>query len=157
MKIQNYSTDFAEQIAELFYTSVHNIDNSMYNQAQRQVWAPEPIDYIAWTKRLEKKQPFIALINERLAGFIELDPDGHIDCCYTHPEYQHRGVATALYAHLETVAKSRGMNHLYVEASHVAKPFFEKHGFALIKENQIERNGVILCNFTMGKWISEHK
>lgn len=154
MRVENYRSKHATDIADLFYASVHSIDNKFYSTEQKQVWAPKPIDYHTWAKRLDIKRPFIAFIDDQIVGFIELDPDGHIDCCYTHPDYQNKGVATTLYQHLVTEAEKRGMKRLYVEASLLARPFFEKQGFRLIKENQVERAGLTLQNYSLEKKLN---
>jgi putative acetyltransferase len=153
MKIQTYTADKAKEIADLFHQSVHAIDPSIYNIEQQEAWAPMPPDYSRWAERLSLKQPFVALVDNRVAGFIELDVDGHIDCTYTHPEYQGQGIATALYQHLEAEAKKRKLDRLYVEASTIAKPFFERHRSSLIRANKVQRNGVTFINYTMEKYI----
>ncbi|MFS1944996.1 GNAT family N-acetyltransferase [Vibrio lentus] len=76
----------------------------------------------------------VYIVDNQVAGFIEFDGDGHIDCTYTHPNYQGQGVASALYQYVFKVAKSRGLSRLYVEASLVAIPFFEKWGFVVVKK-----------------------
>jgi len=154
MEIQTYSADKAREIADLFHQSVHAIASSLYSSEQKEAWAPTPVDYECWAERLKVKKPFIALIENCVVGFIELDADGHIDCTYTHPDFQGRGVASALYKHLLTEARTRNMKRLYVEASLVAKPFFEHRGFSVVKKNEVQRNGVSLVNFSMEKYIS---
>ena len=149
MEIKSYSNAWAAEIADLFYQSVHAIDPSVYTPEQKEAWAPTPPDYTAWSKRLDDKSPFVAIIDGCVAGFIELDADGHIDCTYTHPHFQGLGVASALYEHLLTEARIRDIDRLYVEASLIAKPFFEHREFVVIKKNTLQRNGVTLVNFTM--------
>ena len=36
-------------------------------------------------------------------------------------------------------------------ASITARPFFEKRGYRVVKEQQVERHGVLLTNFVMEK------
>ena len=153
IKIQPFMADRANEVADLYHQSVHAIDTSIYTSEQQEVWASTPPDYLQWSARLATKQPWLAMINNRVAGFIELDADGHIDCLYTHPSYQNQGVASALYEHLLATAKARGFKRLYVEASIVAKPFFERRGFIVTEENKLKRKGVTIINFTMGKGL----
>ncbi|MDF2183092.1 GNAT family N-acetyltransferase [Neptuniibacter sp. CAU 1671] len=126
----------------------------MYTPAQKEAWAPSPVDYAQWRVRLSTKKPFVAIIDNQVVGFIELEADGHIDCTYTHPNFQGRGVASALYDYLLAAAKAAGLKRLYVEASLLAKPFFEHRGFVLVKQNEVRRNGVSLINFSMEKYLS---
>lgn len=149
MKIERYEPDHAVEITDLLHQSVHAIDAAFYSLEQKEAWAPTPPDYASWAERLKLKNPFVALINGRVAGFMELDPDGHIDCTYTHPDFQGRGVASALYERVIAEAREAGMPRLYVEASLVAKPFFEHRGFTVVRKNEVIRQGVALVNFTM--------
>lgn len=151
MDIKRYQSSWAREIADLFHSAVHAIAKDDYTQAQKAVWAPTPPDYAFWSQRLANKRPWVALINERIAGFIELDDDGHIDCAYTHPEFQGQGIASALYRKLEAQAKEQGLPRLYVEASKPARRFFAARGFVLVKRNEIVRHGVTLINYTMEK------
>ncbi|WP_024302126.1 GNAT family N-acetyltransferase [Pseudogulbenkiania sp. MAI-1] len=154
MKIELYTPDRAIEIADLFHRSVHAIDLSVYTPEQKEAWAPTPPDYEYWAQRLSQKRPLLAIKDNRVVGFIELDLDGHIDCMYTHPEFQGKGVASALYEHLQEQAKARKIDRLYVEASFVAKPFFENRGFSVVKQNEMQRKGVALINFTMEKHLN---
>lgn len=154
MEIQSYSAKWAVEIADLFHKSVHAIDSAIYTSEQKEAWAPTPPDYVRWSERLNEKKPFIAIVNDRVVGFIELDADGHIDCIYTHPDFQGNGVATALYAYLLVEAKNRNIKRLYVEGSLIAKSFFEHRGFSVVKKNELSRNGVTLVNFVMENYLS---
>lgn len=154
MEIQIYAANRAREIADLFHQSVHAIDSSVYTPEQKEAWAPTPVDYALWSERLNTKKPFIAIRNSRVAGFIELDADGHIDCLYTHPDFQGMGVATTLYEHLLAEARLRSIKRLSVEASHIARSFFEHRGFSVVKKNEVQRNGVSLVNFAMEKYLT---
>lgn len=154
MDIQIYSAEKAKEIADLFHQSVHTIDTSVYTSEQKEAWAPTPTNYEYWSKRLKTKRPFMAIIDEKVVGFMELDADGHIDCMYTHPDFQGQGVASTLYEYLLSEAKKRDIKHLYVEASLIAKSFFEHHGFSVVKKNVVQRNGVSLVNLSMEKYLS---
>ena len=154
MEIELYTENRAAEITNLFHQAVHAIDESVYTVEQKEAWAPTPPDYEYWKERLNKKRPFVAIIHDRVAGFMELDADGHIDCTYTHPEFQGQGVASTLYQHLLLEAKGRGLKRLYVEASLPAKPFFKQRGFSVVQRNNVQRHGVTLVNFTMEIYLS---
>jgi len=154
MEIQSYSAKWGAEIADLFHQSIHAIDSAVYTPEQKEAWSPTPPDYVRWSERLNEKKPFIAIVNDHVAGFIGLDADGHIDCTYTHPDFQGNGIGSALYKHLLAEAKYMNITRLYVEASFIAKPFFEHRGFSVIKNNEIKRNGIILINVTMEKYLT---
>ena len=151
MEIIHYLPQYAHEIADLFHDSVHAIAFPQYTQEEIEAWAPIPPDYKKWAVRLNEKKPYLAVLNSKVVGFIELESDGHIDCLYTHKDFQRCGVARSLYLYLEKEAKKQGIKRLYVEASYLAKSFFEKENFKLVKKNTVARDGVKLTNFTMEK------
>ena len=148
-KINAYSSAWAKETTDVFYQSVHSIDSSIYSVEQKNAWAPLPIDYDKWQKRLVLKKPTLLLINEQIAGFIELESNGHIDCTYVSPNFQKIGVASTLLEYVIKLARHSGIDHLYVEASIVAKPLFEKFGFVTENENKVIRKKVVLVNYSM--------
>ena len=109
MDVVEYSSKRSKEITDLFYDSVYAIDSSIYTDEQKSVWAPEPIDYGKWEERLTNKRPYMIFIKGEIAGFIELESDGHIDCAYVSPQYQRMGVATNLLNHVMFVARNLGL------------------------------------------------
>ncbi len=153
LEIGEYSVDRAAEVVDLFYSAVYAIDTTVYTSAQKQAWAPRPPDYEKWRARLESKLPSLAIVDHRLAGFIELEPEGHIDCCYTHPDFQAKGVARSLFMHVESLAIDRGIERLTVEASIPARSFFQAMGFSELQQNKIPGAGQTLINYSMEKHI----
>lgn len=155
MLIRDYSDEFLTTVADLFFDAVHNIDDTLYTREQKSAWAPQPIDYSAWQTHLAKNQTFLAIIKNRLAGFIELKSDGYIYCFYVAPLWQRQGVGKALYRHCEKKATNRGLVRLSTHASLAAKPAFLRLGFSVVQENQALCRGMVLKNFLMQKDIAK--
>lgn len=154
MKIIIYEPTYAREITDLFHDTVHKIACSHYTKEQTEAWAPAPPDYKKWSQRFQITRPYVAVKDAKVLGFIELEKDGHIGCLYTHKDHQRCGVAKSLYLHVEEEAKRQGIKWLYVDASHMAKPFFERQNFQLVRENTVRKNGVNLTNFSMRKQIA---
>lgn len=153
--IRSYQPGDAATIAEIFCRAVHEIASAFYTEEQCLAWSDRAPNMPHWEKRCERKQPFVAVVGDRVAGFLELEPDGHIDCAYVHPDFQRRGMMTALVQHALAVAKTRRNERVYVEASLCAKPLFEKLGFANLGENVVMIKGATLVNYTMAKECSD--
>jgi putative acetyltransferase len=151
MQIRAYQVTDYREIADLFHDSVHAISAEIYTTAQLEAWSPTPVDSDYWRTRLDRTRPYVAVQNEDIAGFIELEDDGHIDCLYVHPKFQRRGVASALLDHVSGIAQKREIQRLYLEASEVARPFFELRGFKLEKTNHVSRNQQQLVNYSMSR------
>ena len=149
MNIRSYTESDVMDIANLFHDSVHAIAPEIYSNEEKEAWAPTPPDYVAWKSRLAKKQPYVAWKQNVIVGFIELEEDGHIDCFYVHKDYQGLGIGSRLLEHLIQKAQDRSIASLYVEASKVAVPLFEKFGFHYKSINKMTRNGQTLINYNM--------
>ncbi|MDF5709894.1 MAG: GNAT family N-acetyltransferase [Nostoc sp. S4] len=153
MLIREYRLSDTEAIVKLFYDTIHEINIGDYTQEQIDAWAPKNMDYEVWHKRLQTKLPYIAENNGEIVGFGELEADGHIDCFYSHSKYQRKGIGSKLLTHLENTAKLQGIKRLYTEVSITAKPFFQNKGFSVVREQQVERRGVLFKNYVMEKYL----
>jgi putative acetyltransferase len=149
MTVRDYHPADAAALIEIFCAAVHAIDDSVYTPEQKNAWAPLPADVKFWQQRLAAKRPFVAVVDSKVAGFLELEADGHIDCAYVHPAYQGQGIGTALLKHAIAIADERRLGHLYTEASKAARDFFSKHGFSITAENEVHRAGQGLTNYAM--------
>ena len=100
------------------------------------------------------KPTWVAEINGQIAGFADLEPDGHVDMLYVHVGHQAKGVARALLAHIENVAMRRSLDRLYTEASITARTAFERSGFQVIAEQTVTPRGEAFVNYRMEKSLS---
>ncbi|MBK1881830.1 GNAT family N-acetyltransferase [Luteolibacter pohnpeiensis] len=149
MIIRIFQVGDHEAIAEIFTRAIHEIASEDYTLEQCLAWSDRQPNPKHWEQRCQKKKPFVAVIGGRIAGFLELDPDGHIDCAYSHPEFARQGVMTALVHHARRVAEEAGTRRMWVEASICARPLFEKCGFVVQRENLVDLGGVELINYWM--------
>jgi ribosomal protein S18 acetylase RimI-like enzyme len=154
MKIVEYSPQRSAEVADVLYQAVHAIQDDLYSQAQRKAWTAGIVDSNKWQKRLLTSKPYLLLIDNKIAGFIELDCDGYIGCLYVAPAMQRRGVASSLLQYVMNIAVEAGLRRLSVHASIVAKPFFEKFYFEVETENKVMREGIELTNYSMYKQLS---
>lgn len=154
MQVQHYHGDY-RRIADIFYDTIHTIAIKQYTSEQVHAWAPYPIDYEKWYYRCELKRPFIVCDANTAIGFIELDPDGHIDCHYVHSTWNRRGVGGLLLDHVEQVFRALDKPRLYVEASLIAVGLYEKRGFRRITEQCVILRGQMLQNVLMEKTLGK--
>ncbi len=136
-------------IAEIFSRAVHEIASEHYSAEQCLAWSDKEPNPEHWKKRCELKRPFVALRGSKIAGFLELDADGHIDCAYVNPDFKREGVMSSLVKHAVVTAFAMNLPRVYVEASICAKPLFEREGFDCLSENQVEIGGITLLNCRM--------
>ncbi|MDV7339838.1 GNAT family N-acetyltransferase [Terasakiella sp. A23] len=137
----------------LFQRSIREVASLHYTPDQIKVWAPDEIDVEAWTKRCQSRPTWLVWSGDQLAGFVDLEADGHLDLLYVSPDFQRAGVAKLLYQQVEKQAVLNGNSKIYVEASLSARGFFERQGFYVIEQQEVERGGQLLTNFRMEKML----
>ncbi len=147
MQLRRYKQSDCRELAELFYNTVHTVNAADYNNEQLNAWATGHVDLEAWNKSLQEHYSIVAVDNGIIVGFGDIDQTGYLDRLYVHADYQCRGIATAICNKLEQSVSGKIVTH----ASVTAKPFFEKRGYKVIKEQSVERQGVFLTNFVMEK------
>ena len=133
-------------LAEVFTRAVHEIAATSYDAAQRDAWAPHDMGLESWRARLAEQQIWIAEIGGQIAGFIGMKPQ-HVEMLFTHPAYARCGVASALYRH--AMKQGPAGASMTTDASLEARPFFERQGWRVQREEVVERNGVKLRRFHM--------
>jgi len=153
MIVRLYRRDEAPLLARLFTDTVHAIDGGEYSPEQLAAWAPDPPDIGLWRVRLAGLITFVAEEDSLVAAFATFDPDGHLDHLYVRKDRQRKGIATALCHRIEQEARSRGVRRIYTEASITARPFFERAGYRAIAPQTVERNGTLLTNIRMEKFL----
>jgi len=148
MIIRPYVPTDCEVLANLFYLTVHTVNAKDYTKEQLNAWATGNIDLQEWNKSLSEHYTFVAVKNNIIVGFGDIDKSGDLDRLYVHKDYQHQGIATAICDKLEqAVIVSKIITH----ASITAKSFFLQRGFRIVKEQQVERNEISLANYVMEK------
>ena len=147
IKLREYKTTDYEQLEQLFYNTVHSVNAKDYTKEQLNVWATGQADLEKWNDSLQKHFSVVAVDNEIIVGFGDIDKTGYLDRLFVHADYQSKGIATAICNQLEQAIKGDITTH----ASITAKPFFEKRGYKIANEQQVERQGIFLTNYVMIK------
>ena len=137
MQIRKYRPSDCRELAELFYDTVHTVNAGDYTKEQLDAWATGHVDLEAWDRSFREHHTLVALEDGAVIGFGDIDGSGYLDRLYVHRRHQGKGVATALCDRLEQVCAGVISTH----ASITAKPFFEKRGYRVIREQQVERQG----------------
>jgi putative acetyltransferase len=141
----------AASLAALFHAAVTSLAASHYDAAQRAAWVTSADDLTAFDARLARGMTLVARHADECVAFAQLFPSDHIEMLYVAPGWARRGLASALLARLEAVARERGEQVLRAEASALARPVFERAGFSLVAYEVVRRGGVSLPRFQMGK------
>nr|WP_228021236.1 GNAT family N-acetyltransferase [Romeria gracilis] len=134
--IRLFKVEDAEPIARLFHQTVREVNVRDYSASQVRAWAPDDIHFRDWAKICSNRFTYVADDSGVIAGFGELESNGHIDCFYCHKDYQRRGVGSQLYRAIEAKAAELAVDRLFTEASISAKPFLNAWDFQWLKNRK---------------------
>ncbi|MFR2774569.1 MAG: GNAT family N-acetyltransferase [Anaerostipes sp.] len=150
MVIREYQTLDGKELRELFYHTVHTVNAKDYTKEQLDVWAERQADLEQWNQSFQEHYSIVAVEGDMIAGFGDIDKNGYLDRLFVHADFLRKGIGTAICDRLEQKIKGKILTH----ASITARPFFEERGYKVIKEQKVERSGVLLTNFVMEKEIN---
>lgn len=153
MDIRSCNPPDIPEIARLYFNTIHRINSRDYTPEQIQAWAPSIFNNSYWSQRFIKRKVLVAEDRERVLGFAEYEPSGHIDCFYVHHEFQGRGVGTALMLRIEEEFQKFNVRRSFAEVSITARGFFDGKGFKVIEERNTEYNDVELRLYLMEKYL----
>ena len=153
IKIRDYQDSDCEALADIFTRAVRQIARRDYSPAQIAAWAPDTHDMNEFAARRSNKPTFVAEYDGQVAGFTDLDAEGHIDMFYVNPDFQRRGVGSAMLRFVTARGQSERCKRLYGEVSITARPVFERHGFKVMTYQTVETNGQSLGNYRMEKLL----
>ncbi len=148
MVLRPYAPSDCQALAELFHHTVHTVNAGDYTPEQLDAWSPGAVDLEGWNRSFLEHHTLVAEESGRIVGFGDMDGTGYLDRLYVHKDCQGRGIASAICEALERAADTAGLT---THASITARPFFEKRGWQVVKEQQVERRGVLLTNYIMKK------
>ncbi|MCR1900145.1 GNAT family N-acetyltransferase [Irregularibacter muris] len=146
--IRKYKQSDCKDLSELFYNTVHSINAKDYTKEQLNAWATGRVDLTEWNKSLLEHYSIVAVKDEVIVGFGDIDKTGYLDRLYVHKNYQNQGIATAICNELEQAFDGIKIT---THASVTAQPFFIGRGYKVVKEQQVVREGIALTNYLMEK------
>jgi len=153
MFIREYEPDDCPLLAHLFYDTVHTVNVKDYTEEQLDAWTTGHINLDEWNHSFLKHTTLVAVQDDVITGFADMDGNGYLDRLYVHKDYQGEGFATALVKELEHRVINENVACFETYASITARPFFEKLGYTVQAENTVVRENISLTNFRMTKVV----
>ncbi len=98
----------------------------------------------------------VAIEDGSLLGYAVLDAaGGEVDAVFVEPAQQGRGVGAMLMDAIETAALAAGHKRLFLSASLNAVPFYQRAGFAAVREELYpHRSGIAIPSVYMEKHLN---
>ncbi len=154
MNVRFYQPRDNAILARFFIETVQAINAADYSPKEIEVWSGNPPDIERWRGRDDGRIVFVAEHDSEIFGFTTFEPNGHLDHLYVHHRFQRQGVASALFRRIEEEAVSRGVDHIFTEASITARPFFERMGFRVTASQSVAVKGISFLNYRMEKLLT---
>jgi putative acetyltransferase len=153
VSLRPFRPDDARALLTLFRDTIRRVNSRDYSPAQIAAWASDDIDPDQWASRFAGRFVAVAEDAGRLAGFAELEANGHIDRVYVSADCQGQGVGRALLAEVMAEARRLGLVRLFVEVSITARPFFESQGFLMLAPQVVVCRGAEFINYRMERML----
>lgn len=143
-----------KELQLLFVETITDICRTDYDSRQIEVWTSGVENQTRWNEIMDRQFVLVAEYETQIVGFATLANDNYLDLLYVHKHFQRQRIAYGLYADIEKEAIRRGQTELTADVSITARPFFEKVGFNIMKEQLIIRKDIALTNYKMFKKIN---
>ena len=153
LKLRQGSPEDMTEMQKLYVDTIKNICINDYNQEQIAIWTSSVENTIRWLNIFEKQHVIIAEYREMIVGYCTLDAGGYLDLFYVHKDFQRKGIANKLLLEVEQRAVELNYDVLTANVSITAKPFFEKNGFTVVKEQENVIKGLVIVNYNMAKML----
>lgn len=148
-EIRPYQEEDFQSLCAIFIASIKEVASQHYSPRQVAAWAQ--VDDVRWKNKLVNSQVLVAVINNRPVGFLAAQED-YIDLLFVAPEFTRQGIARSL---LMELFKLRPGSLFSVDASITARPLFERLGFDVIQEQNVESRGVQFINYHMVRQLAQ--
>ena len=151
IKIRHVNINDLSEIQALYAETIKSTCKKDYNPEQINVWTSSVENKARWQEALLHQYFLVAEINGKIVGFASLENGDYIDFMYVHKDHVRQGIAGRLYEALEKESERLGYTGITSDVSKTARPFFEKKGFQVVKENKRRIKGVEMINYRMIK------
>ena len=135
----------------VFESAIHETARRDYSQLQVDTWAPRDHDAAAWAQRVRGIAPFVALVDDRVVGYADVQPSGYIDHFFVAASAGKQGVGGVLMRRIHERAAELGLLALTSEVSRTAQPFYLHFGFEVVDHHVNVVRGVELQYAAMRK------
>ena len=157
MEMRKFRAGDEQELYQIFYHTIRQINIQDYSQAQVEAWAPDAIDMDFVARKYREIDPFIAIIDGLMVGYADIQPDGYIDHFFCHHQFQGKGVGRFLFARLLAQALENDLSTLHSNVSITARLFFEAMGFEVEKEQLLTMGDQQLKNFRMVRAVEARR
>ncbi len=138
-------------ITTIFKETIQTVNAKDYSPEQIALWVSGGDDIQKWLDRIDEHYFVVTEENDQVTGWAYLSNGNYFDGLYIHKDHQGKGLATLFLKHFEEKVRENGHDQMDSDVSITALPFFEKHGFEIVRKQQKEFKGLIFENYIVTK------
>ena len=155
-KLRELTDEDIPVLQTLFRETVLHVNARDYTREEVEDWASCG-DSVEQMKDLLARNDYVAALNEQgeIIGFSSMNAEGYLHSLFVHKDYQQVGVGSLLLSAVEKRAWEYGVSEITSEVSLTARPFFEKRGYEVVKDQKRRANRLELTNFVMRKRLKD--
>jgi GNAT superfamily N-acetyltransferase len=136
--------------------AVRGVRAGTYPPRALAAWASLPPLYHAWAMTAGGETVLVAERGAALLGYASLR-GAELTALFVRPSASRRGVASALLARVEALARRRGLARLRVDAARSGVAFYAARGFAGRRVVRVPLPGAALLAVRMTKALSQRR
>jgi len=147
----------ARRFLEIQSAAVRGLAAKDYPPSVIEAWASPTSEPVIerFLANPDQELRLIAEIDGRAVGIGGIVvANSELRACYVAPGAARRGVGTAIVAEIERIARERQLDHLHLEASVTAEPFYLALGYRVESRHQfVLRSSVAMAAVQMRKHL----
>ena len=154
--IRSFEDGDAQALERLGRAAIAEIGPEAYSEEQIDAWLSHYPGADYYDSHAREGSVFFIAADEDddPVAYALLEPTGHLDHLYCHPDHTREGLAKSLLDTAALYARYNAITHLFTEASEVAKPAFESAGYTAVKKRTFQIEGVQITNWAMVREIT---
>jgi putative acetyltransferase len=135
--LRPYEPAAASGTLTVFTEAIVQTAAAHFTAEQIEAWAKQGRrDLATWDSAMIERRSVVAVQGGEVVGFSDVDQQGYIDMLYVSPRHLRRVIARTLLGFLEEQARAAGTSELTSDVSVAARPFFERFGFEVLREQR---------------------
>ena len=151
MNIRRITKKDKLDLKKVYFDSIISINQSFYNNEQKQAWSSQAWDNINFDISLNEGKGWLINEKNRTIAFATRYPNNRIALLYCRGDSQRKGYGTKLLAKLENEAKKEGIAFLTTEASLISYKLFLKYNWEIIRKEKVIIKNIIFERYKMIK------
>jgi GNAT superfamily N-acetyltransferase len=150
LRIRRARLSDASALASVLRAAVRGVAPGTYPARTLSAWASLPALYHAWAMTAGGETVLVAALRGRTVGYAGLR-GAELTSLFVRPSAARRGVASALLARAEALARRRGVRTLRVDAARSGLAFYRARGFSGSRRVRIPLPGGALAAVRLAK------